>query len=230
MSSNTVKNSNIEKCESIKNNQLKEVESKNDSISDSQTTEYNSRNVSVNSSLKIQKDEINKCQSQVLFPKIQLIVEEEKEIASPKHQNEPKKEKTDIKNEIEKKKENQLNSDKNMNKEKKKIQNMNVMEEKKEEKLPNAVKNEQIKNKKNDGFSQSFNIHELNEKPPKIIGLYNAEFNYSCEKFGEMGEIEKIPNHVFNHILINNENKNYCKISINKRHSGKVSTLIYYSP
>lgn len=228
MSSVLEKNYALEKIEKINAEKIKEVDSKNDSISDSQATEDNSRNTSINSSLKIQKEEINKSNSEVLFHKAQLFVEEKKENAVPESQNVPKNEKNEVRNENERKNEIQLNSEKNVNKEKELIKKINIEKEKKEEKISKVEKNQEIKDKSNDGFSQSYNIHDFNERPPKIISLFNTDFSY--ETIGENGEINKMPNYIFNHVLFNHENSRYSKISMSKRNSGKVSTLIYYSP
>ena len=120
------------------------------------------------------------------------------------------------------------------------------IEENKEE---NNVKNnsEKIlnkpnkKNKKDDGYTQTFSKNDFKDRPPKVSNLFLHEFDYENknvfshlnDSFGSINESKKVPNIFYNHLFINKKNNNngrYVLTSINKRHYEKELTYLYYAP
>lgn len=125
-------------------------------------------------------------------------------------------EKKEIKNILE------INGIRDVNKETNVINTNAINKEKKEE---NAQKN--IKNKQNDGFTQTYSENDFSKKPPKIPDFLNAVLSYSNNV---SNETKNFPNCFINHLIINNEKTKYSKVTINQRNKGKISKIIYYSP
>ena len=115
----------------------------------------------------------------------------------------------------------------------------------KSETAKNNVANKNIDNciqvsiKENSSF-RTFDVNNLNKKPPNVSKLYLNNYKYENENdfsclnntLGKLKKNKRVPNIFYNHLIVCsqfNDDKKYSRTSTNKRYHGKVLTIIYYS-
>ena len=103
----------------------------------------------------------------------------------------------------------------------------------------NIQKNIKKGNDINNNYTQTYTRNDFSDKPPKVSRLFMDIYDYESKNIfshsngtcGNIKETKKIPNIFYDHLLINNGNKEkYITASLNKRNHGKLSTFIYYAP